>query len=1224
MNVANAAANATVHAASATVNATVNVANVAMRATLKPLAMVGQALFTSGIGDFDSGMISSDDEDSTVFDVEGEGRSRGVDALTQTLMAKKETRGVNIWRALVLLSLLAAGATTSVFAYKILNDEAQEDFEYSYELFVRTIEDVGAVQIMNGLRGCASLAEQMAANALANNETFPFVTLQDFELLGGHARRLSRLDVLQYTPIVEEADVEEWANYSALNQGWIERSRELATGGDSLLINTVYEGGNINPDIWERGESGSPIRAVNQPLLPIWHISPPPYSPSIINFNMMSELFIQRMFPVVQAASSFGLSEVLDVSRLRSTVVSPDSEWDESGPHSILLVPVFDKLTGAEGRKMSGLIQGVFPWQKYLENLLPNGVEGVMIVLENSCGQAFTYILNGANATYLGEGDLHDSDWNSMKERLVNTGLGFSDFDEVHQEQAASGLVCSYWFNVYPTNQLESQYTSNLPIVVACIVAGTFFLMATTFFMYDRFVRKRNAKVVKAATQSNKIVESLFPSNVRDRLLAEEIEAEKREVEQQQGTQTRLKNYLANDGPAAGDMETDDIMYKTQPIADLFPETSILFADIAGFTAWSSAREPSQVFTLLETVYRAFDEIATRRRVFKVETVGDCYVAATGLPEPRIDHAVAMVRFAKDCMFKMQVLTRTLEVSLGPDTADLAMRMGIHSGPVTAGVLRGERSRFQLFGDTMNTASRMESTGIREHIQISQDTADLLVAAGKNSWIRPREDVVVAKGKGEMQTYFVQVGKSKGSERTGTATASMGDEADVSEVSEVSEEPLEEEVMKPTASAKIARLIDWNVDVLIRLLKTIVAHRRSKGEEKAREAFPSEEDFSRSDGTTVLDEVVEQIALPEFDQAAAKEQMSPDKVALDAATETQLYEYVAAIAAMYRDNPFHNFEHASHVTMSVSKLMSRIVAPSDLDFQSAAAKNAELHDHTYGITSDPLTQFACVLSALIHDVDHTGVPNTQLVKENTRIAAYYGGRSVAEQNSVDVAWDLLFDDHYEKLRQTIYTTKEELQRFRKLVVNSVMATDIMDKELKALRNARWDRAFAEGAMDGYLSTVNRKATIVIEHLIQASDVAHTMQHWHIYRKWNAKLFEEMYKAYVEGRAEKNPADFWYKGEIGFFDFYIIPLAKKLKECGVFGVSSKEYLNYAERNRKEWEMRGQEVVSELIENVNKIYQSQLAKVGIEVEALEAPQGLQGAIPTNITIDAGQIT
>lgn len=125
---------------------------------------------------------------------------------------------------------------------------------------------------------------------------------------------------------------------------------------------------------------------------------------------------------------------------------------------------------------------------------------------------------------------------------------------------------------------------------------------------------------------------------------------------------------------------------------------------------------------------------------YQVETVGDCYVAATGLPERRDDHAVAMARFASDCMARMRKLAKTLDVTLGPDTGDLAMRMGMHSGPVTAGVLRGERSRFQLFGDTMNTAARMESTGLCNKVQISQETADLLVVAGKSAWLSRRID----------------------------------------------------------------------------------------------------------------------------------------------------------------------------------------------------------------------------------------------------------------------------------------------------------------------------------------------------------------------------------------------------------------------------------------------------------------------------------------------------
>jgi hypothetical protein len=103
----------------------------------------------------------------------------------------------------------------------------------------------------------------------------------------------------------------------------------------------------------------------------------------------------------------------------------------------------------------------------------------------------------------------------------------------------------------------------------------------------------------------------------------------------------------------------------------------------------------------------------------------------------------------------------------------------------------------------------------------------------------------------------------------------------------------------------------------------------------------------------------------------------------------------------------------------------------------------------------------------------------------------------------------------------------------------------------------------------------------MEHIMQASDVSHTMQHWHIYQKWNRRLFEEMCAAFQAGRMGSDPRTFWYQGELGFFDNYIIPLATKLKECNVFGVSSDEYLAYALKNRAEWEERGQEMIQSML-------------------------------------------
>jgi len=155
-----------------------------------------------------------------------------------------------------------------------------------------------------------------------------------------------------------------------------------------------------------------------------------------------------------------------------------------------------------------------------------------------------------------------------------------------------------------------------------------------------------------SAVQSSAMISSIFPKQVRDRLMTS-------------------KNVQ---GSSQKPLSPDNDTGSSKPIADFFPEATIMFADIQGFTAWCSAREPVAVFELLETVYNAFDSIARRRNIFKVETVGDCYVAVAGLPVPRKDHAVAMARFARDCLHKFGVLTRQLEISLGPDTADLGMR----------------------------------------------------------------------------------------------------------------------------------------------------------------------------------------------------------------------------------------------------------------------------------------------------------------------------------------------------------------------------------------------------------------------------------------------------------------------------------------------------------------------------------------------------------------------
>jgi class 3 adenylate cyclase len=367
----------------------------------------------------------------------------------------------------------------------------------------------------------------------------------------------------------------------------------------------------------------------------------------------------------------------------------------QGDPMTNVFLPVFDSFKDGDAstkRTAVAVIRAVLHWASYFKEILPPNVHGLVLVLDNGCDEPFTYRIDGLEVRSIGFGDHHRSRFDHMmRNTSLKEGLQVAAGTRLGLRLNYGNTDCRYDLRVYPSLQFYDEFNTNTPILMTFAVAMVFVFTACMFLVYDRLVERRQKLVLMKATQSTAIVKSLFPKNVRDRMMEETIG---------DSQNNRLKSFLK------GDSKDEDV--GLQPIADLFPHCTVLFADIAGFTAWSSTREPAQVFTLLQTLYQAFDVIAKRRRVFKVETIGDSYLAVTGLPEPQELHFLIMAKFTNDCMKRMNEVTKELVVTLGPDTGDLSMRFGLHSGPVTAGVLRGERSRFQLFGDTVNTAARME------------------------------------------------------------------------------------------------------------------------------------------------------------------------------------------------------------------------------------------------------------------------------------------------------------------------------------------------------------------------------------------------------------------------------------------------------------------------------------------------------------------------------------
>ncbi len=186
-----------------------------------------------------------------------------------------------------------------------------------------------------------------------------------------------------------------------------------------------------------------------------------------------------------------------------------------------------------------------------------------------------------------------------------------------------------------------------------------------------------------------------------------------------------------------------------EPIADRIPEVTVLFADIVGFTSFSADRSPSEVVESLDAMFTVFDELISTHGLEKIKTIGDAYMAVAGLPEPGKNHVEAAARTALAMLLKMVELRERA----GPD---LEIRVGLHTGPVVAGVIGMKRFQYDVWGDTVNVASRMESHGKPGRIQVS--SAVRLRLNGQFQFELRGE--IEVKNKGKMTTWWL-VGEGK-------------------------------------------------------------------------------------------------------------------------------------------------------------------------------------------------------------------------------------------------------------------------------------------------------------------------------------------------------------------------------------------------------------------------------------------------------------------------------
>ena len=357
-----------------------------------------------------------------------------------------------------------------------------------------------------------------AALMMGTDGNFPYLTIPHFELRGTGNNELTSAEHLAYAPLITQEDKATWEAYAYSNQGWVDESLAYAQTlhGHNLddshravqvldrNVSPLSEGfGSSNevetesdpahPSIskyvyrFEDGTIGN-IVPQNGPGLsvgpgnyaPIWQIAPVAHDPKLVNFDLLShpafasayeKLWESRM-PVVSRAAHIEFFDGDDMTH----------EKNDDSPHSVIIQPLYSSFeVGADSDALVGLLASEFAWEKFLARTLPS-VHGIVVVVDDQCGTQMTFMSRiDGGVTYLGESDMHDSQYTSM--RVKTKWAPFL----VYPPTTGTEYACDYVISIYPSMELEAVHKNKNPAIYATVVGFVFFITAVIFLVYDYF-----------------------------------------------------------------------------------------------------------------------------------------------------------------------------------------------------------------------------------------------------------------------------------------------------------------------------------------------------------------------------------------------------------------------------------------------------------------------------------------------------------------------------------------------------------------------------------------------------------------------------------------------------------------------------------------------------------------------------------------------------------------
>lgn len=375
-------------------------------------------------------------------------------------------------------------------------------FSLQFHDFAVEIVDITHVEAYNIYGTIESFATTLTSFAIETETPWPLVDIPHFELRGRSNNALSKALMLSYSPLVTTENRAAWEDHAYANQGWIKEGIETSPDlHEDFSTGTIA---NISKEIFRfaDGDTGESVLQDRPGVdfgpgkwAPVWEQAPAPHDPSIINFDLLSHSVFNRVYHGMWETGLPVMSEVTDLGFFYSGATRDDVDH----PHSFLLHPVYPYFSQDESYAtddLVGFVVAILPWDSYFANILHDGINGVVVVLHSSCGEHYTYQLNGPEAVFLGKGDFHDHRYDALEVNTEFAPFMQHNFSETHEH-------CEYDIRVYPTKELESEYTTNKPIVYTTVVMLVFVFTAMIFIMYDVFVQRRQNLVMATAKRTN-------------------------------------------------------------------------------------------------------------------------------------------------------------------------------------------------------------------------------------------------------------------------------------------------------------------------------------------------------------------------------------------------------------------------------------------------------------------------------------------------------------------------------------------------------------------------------------------------------------------------------------------------------------------------------------------------------------------------------------------------